>query len=141
MVVMPEVMRFNTVFHYDLSKTGITVPVQIEAGGQTTGLKAKVDTGASCCIFARFYGEEIGLDIESGVPERIGTATGSFPAFGHEVRLSVLGLDYDATVYFAEDPNFRRNVLGRQGWLDRIRLGLIDYDGKLYLSDYNDPTE
>lgn len=54
--------------------------------------------------------------------------------------MAVLGLAYDTTVYFADDPQFGRNVLGRQGWLDCVQLGLIDYDGKLYLSDYNDPT-
>jgi len=52
----------------------------------------------------------------------------------------VLGSEYETTVYFAKDYNFNRNILGRQGWLDRVRLGLIDYDGKLYLSEYNDPA-
>lgn len=52
----------------------------------------------------------------------------------------VLGLEFQPTVYFAADENFTRNVLGRQGWLDRVRLGLIDYEGKLLLSDYNDPN-
>ena len=39
------------------------------------------------------------------------------------------------TYNFAEDENFSRNVLGRQGRLDRVRLGLVDYEGKLCLSD------
>jgi hypothetical protein len=41
-------------------------------------------------------------------------------------------------VYFAEDENFSRNVLGRHGWLELVTIGLIDYDGKLYLSRYLD---
>jgi hypothetical protein len=28
-------------------------------------------------------------------------------------------------------------VLGRVGWLDRVRLGLVDHDGSLYLAPYN----
>ena len=48
--------------------------------------------------------------------------------------------DFECVVYFAESQSYTRDVLGRQGWLDRIRFGLVDYDGKLYLSDYNDPT-
>jgi hypothetical protein len=28
------------------------------------------------------------------------------------------------------------NVLGRIGWLDRVRLGLIDYDRAVYVSGY-----
>jgi hypothetical protein len=50
----------------------------------------------------------------------------------------VLEISFETTVYFAEEASFNRNVLGQQGWLDRLRLGLMDYEGKLYLSDYND---
>ena len=78
--------------------------------------------------------------MESGTLEHLSTVTGTFVAYGHEITLDVLGLATTTTVYFAADENFRRNVLGRQGWLDRVRLGLIDYEGKLLLSDYNDPN-
>jgi hypothetical protein len=27
------------------------------------------------------------------------------------------------------------------GWLDRMRLGLVDHDQQLYLSHYDDPAE
>lgn len=138
---MAGTLTFAKFLQYDTTKRGITLPVTLSFGGRAIDLKTKLDTGSTYCVFARFVGERLGLTIEAGMPERIGTVTGSFMAYGHEVRLSVLGLDYDITAYFAEDPNFGRNVLGRQGWLDRIRLGLIDYDGKLYLSDYNDPLE
>jgi len=40
----------------------------------------------------------------------------------------------DTIVYFAAEPNFPRNVLGQQGWLDRVRLALNHYDAVLYLS-------
>ncbi len=39
---------------------------------------------------------------------------------------------------FAEDENFNRNVLGRHGFLDRTVLGLVDYEGKLYLNQYGE---
>jgi len=29
-------------------------------------------------------------------------------------------------------------VVGRHGWLNRVRMGLIDYEGKLYLSRADD---
>jgi len=41
-------------------------------------------------------------------------------------------------LYFFADPAIERNVLGRRGWLDRMRLGLVDYDHTIYLSDYNE---
>ena len=67
---------------------------------------------------------------------RISTATGYFYAYGHNITLKVLGIETISTVYFAKEESFTRNVLGRQGWLDRIKLGLIDYEGKLFLSKY-----
>jgi hypothetical protein len=50
--------------------------------------------------------------------------------------LSVLGIETVATVYFAESDYFDRNVLGRIGWLDRVKLRLIEQEGKLFLSEY-----
>jgi len=50
--------------------------------------------------------------------------------------LNVEGYEFDVTVYFAQDENFNRNVLGRHGWLDRMIIAINDYDGKLYLSRY-----
>lgn len=67
----------------------------------------------------------------------IGTATGAFRAYGHEVEMETLGINVVSTVYFAESEFFDRNVLGRIGWLDRVKLGLIDSESLLYLSPYS----
>jgi len=135
-----DTLSFRTSYGYDTRQPGITVPVFLSRGGMRVELHAKVDTGASACILARGHGELVGLEIESGTPEYFGTATGRFKAYGHTMILSVLGFEFESVVYFAESQSYNRDVLGRQGWLDRIRLGLIDYDGKLYLSEYNDPA-
>ncbi len=52
--------------------------------------------------------------------------------------LSVLGTDLEVMVYFAEEYGFQRNVLGRKGWIEHLRLGLIDHDCELYLSRYDE---
>ncbi len=85
-------------------------------------------------------GKYLGFDIERGIPQRIGSVRGSFLAYGHEAPLIVLDIEIIATVYFAAEENFPINVLGRVGWLNRVRLGLVDYESRLYLSDYNDPA-
>lgn len=110
-------------------------------GERTVDVIAKVDTGATYCIFRHLYGELLGLNIESGVPENISTATGSFRAYGHELTLIVLGLEITGMFYFAEPETFTRNVLGQNGLLNRTKFGLIDYEGKMLLSNYNDPNE
>lgn len=131
------VLPFTACHEYDTDVDGITVEVVLSANGQGTRLLAKIDTGAADCIFEQTYAELLGIEIGSGDRKTFGTATGSFTAFGHSVTVSTLDLEFDAFVYFVDNPGFNRNVLGRNGWLNRIRLGLIDYDGKLYLSDYN----
>jgi len=40
-------------------------------------------------------------------------------------------------VYFFAESGIARNVLGRRGWLDRLRFGLVDYDQAIYIAEYN----
>jgi hypothetical protein len=127
-------LRFDRLLAYDPGKPGITVPVAIKLSGDWINFDARLDTGASCCIVERVYGELLGLDIESGYPQSIGTATGSFIAYGHDVTLRVEELEFDAMVYFAANPGFGRSVLGCSGFLDRVLLGLSHYQGQLCLS-------
>ena len=47
-----------------------------------------------------------------------------------------LGIEFPAVVYFAQDSTFSRNFLGRSGWLDRLRIGIIHYDRMLFGGPY-----
>lgn len=129
-------IEFSELYEYDTLEMGITLPVLLKNDLLEINFQAKLDTGSSHCIFERRFGEHIGIEIENGTLERFGTVTSGFVAYGHEVTISVLGIEIYTTVYFAESPYFPRSVLGRQGFLDRVKLGLIDYEGKLLLSDY-----
>lgn len=132
-----ETISFDKVFEYSTLKTGITVLVVMEYNGKTIDFEAKVDTGATDCVFERKHAERLGIDVESGEFIRFHTAAGNFEAYAHEVGLSVLEIQTFSRVFFAKEESFTRNVLGRQGWLDRVKLGLIDYEGKLFLAEYN----
>ena len=131
-------IEFSAIYEYNTLETGITLPVSLRRGSFAIDFEAKLDTGSSHCIFARNLGENLDLEIESGLPETFSTAVGNFKAYGHELTISVLGIETVSTVYFAAEDFFTRNVLGRQGWLDRVNLGLVDYEGKLFLSSYNE---
>ncbi len=102
-------------------------------------LLAKLDTGSTYCIFERNYASLLNLDLTSGMPERILTATGAFRAYGHEVTVCVFDVEWQALVYFAEHESFSVNVLGRIGFLDRLRIALVDYEELLYLGPYGQP--
>jgi hypothetical protein len=109
----------------------------LTAGRKSVRLLAKLDTGASYCIFERAYGEQLGLKIEDGQGISFSTANSEFRAYGHEVTITCFEWRFDSLVFFPATPEIRRNVLGRQGWLQQFRVALIDYDSVLHLSHYN----
>lgn len=133
---MIHILEFEKFMRCDSGKSGISINIELRLNQSSTAFEAKIDTGSTYCIFERKRGEKLGVEIETGLRERISTASGSFWTFAHQLTLSFEDYEFDSTVYFAEDENFNRNVLGRHGWLDRVIIGINDYDGKLYLSRY-----
>jgi hypothetical protein len=115
------------------------VPIRLRLGGsRSVRLVAKVDTGASFCIFPREYAEQLGLTVESGHHQVIATAAGRFDAYGHTLTLCCFDWEFETMVYFAAPSDFPRSVVGRSGWLQYFRLGLIDHDAILLLSHHDD---
>lgn len=137
---MSHELIFNALHDYGTSDEGITMPVTLSTGGESTEFTARVDTGSTFCVFKRGYAEMLGLDVEAGLMTRIGTVTGGFDAYGHTLTLTTLGYSFDVMVYFAKEESFARNVLGRRGWLDQVRLGIVEYEGKLYVDKYGGGT-
>ena len=133
---MPVSLEFDASHHYSGSN-GIDVPTTLCVGGQSVDLIARLDTGAAHCIFDRKYAEILGLDVESGRIQRFRTVTGSFTAYEHEVTVQTFGIEFSTIVFFAQDPAFTSNFLGRSGWLERLRIAIIDYDRILHLSVYD----
>jgi hypothetical protein len=133
---MPVSLEFDTTHQYTDAEDGVQVPIALAIGRQSVELLAKLDTGAAHCIFERKYGEMLGLDVESGRLQRFRTVAGSFAAYEHEVTIQTLGIEFPAVVFFAQDATFNRNFLGRSGWLDRLRVGIVDYDRMLFVGPY-----
>ena len=132
-------LEFQERHQYEDVLWGIPIPVVLRVGDQIVDLKAKLDTGSQYCVFERKWGEQLGLTIETGRPQRmVGPTDQGFDTFGHEIIVEVLGFQVLSTVFFAKDPGFRRSVLGRLGWLNKFRLAVIDYDRHLYLSAHDE---
>jgi Aspartyl protease len=130
-------LEFSHVYSYSSRVEGIALPVVLRSGDETVDLLAHVDTGASHCLFEREHGEMLNLEIERGDPKSFSTATGRLDAFGHLVSLEVLDLRFESMVYFFADPGISKNLLGRGGWLNRIRFGLVDHDHRVYFAAYD----
>ena len=64
---MRHQLAFTELVNYDAGQPSITIPVTLSVSQTRVNCDAKVDTGSSNCIFARGVGEELGLDIESGL--------------------------------------------------------------------------
>jgi hypothetical protein len=135
---MSHLLSFDHLFIYNSSDLGITLKIslQIDANLQTEEISAKVDTGSTYCVFQREYAEQLGISLEEGLPVSIGTSTNPFLAYGHEVNILLDKYSINTMVYFAAD-RIPRNILGRHGFLENFCIAIIDYESKLYLSEYN----
>lgn len=105
-------LDFDKLVFFDAGKKGISVNTKLKLSDKETSFQSKIDTGSSFCIFERRFGEKLDLEIEKGLFQNVGTATGIFKVFGFRLTLDVENFQFDSLVYFAEDENFTRNVLG-----------------------------
>ena len=129
-------LDFDADLEYEGTAAGILVPIRLIHGDRSVELKARLDTGAADCLFDRFYADILGLP-DSGVERYYRTVTGSFQAFGHEVTLETLGLQWSAMVFFHAMGNPAHAFVGRRGWLDRVRLGIVHSEQRLFLGQYS----
>ncbi|MGE0884630.1 MAG: hypothetical protein AB7P14_13880 [Blastocatellales bacterium] len=130
-------LNFESSLNYDAGQPGISIEVLLQLGDGKVSCDAKLDTGSTFCIFARKIGEDLGCQIEGGIKQLVGTVTGTFVVYLHQVVLSVCGFELDALVGFAADDNFQRNALGRRGFMEQLAIGVVDYEGQLYLGRNN----
>lgn len=133
---MPHSFQFEVEHSYYSRQDGIWIPTFLTAGTTTVECEAKVDTGAEFCLFQRELADKLGLQVEAGYLMPLQTLNSQFKAYGYEVQLSTLGLAFQVTVYFAKDYGLPRNLLGRHGWLQQVKLAVVDYEETLYLSAY-----
>ncbi|NOT63694.1 MAG: hypothetical protein HOP19_26065 [Acidobacteria bacterium] len=134
---MAEQLTFDVKHIYPDDVDGITLEVILISGTTSTRTKAKLDCGADHCIFSREVGLKLGIDIESGLPKRMSSLTGTLDTFGHEITIQVAGIALHSVVYFAKHAGLPRNLLGRHGCIRQMFVGLVDYDNTLYLSPYS----
>ena len=121
-------LNFDIRHQYPSLESGITIETILSRSEKRFLAEAKIDTGAQFCLFEKEIGEYLEIEIESGLRKTLTTLAGSFTAYGHEITLQTLGLTFHTFAYFAADYHVHRNVLGRQGWLQLVRLAIIDYE-------------
>lgn len=68
-------VEFEKLVRYDSNKTGISIIVELRSGKDVVIFDAKVDTGLTYCIFERQQADRLGIEIDTGLHERIATTT------------------------------------------------------------------
>jgi len=115
----------------------VSLPVVLKSADRVANVLATIDTGSSHCVFQRLYGEALDLNIEAGERKMFRSAGGPVETFGHLVEIGAIDQSFESLVYFLVDPEIHKNLLGRNGWLDRVRLGVVHYDRELHISPYD----
>ena len=128
-------LDFDAQLDYKETSAGILLPVRLIHGDRSVELRARLDTGAADCLFDSSYADILGLD-NPGVERVYRTVTGTFKAFGYEVTVGTLGLQWPALVFFHTMGNPAHAFVGRRGWLDHVRLGIVHYEQRLFLGQY-----
>lgn len=124
-----KIIEFDVVFNYADQEEGIEIPLALNANGRSLMTVGFVDTGCGACLFGNEIGMDLGIDIESGEFAIFKSgAGGSVPAYGHPIVIEFLGIAFESFVYFAKYQGLQRNLLGRVGFLRKLRFGLIEYD-------------
>ena len=130
-------LDFDVEYRYVSTPEGIHIPIRLVLADRAVDLTARLDTGAADCVLDRFFADVLAIDVESGVRQVYRTVAGSFVAYGHEMTIRTLGLEWSATVYFYEATGRQNSFIGRRGWLDRVRLALVHFDERIYLAPYD----
>lgn len=77
-------LDFEKLVSFDDTRDGIALEAEIRYSDVSVKIDAHIDTGPAYSIFERRFGEQLSLDMESGMCQRFGTATSGFylTAFG-----------------------------------------------------------
>ena len=125
---------------YDTKVAGAVLPVVIAANGREQTDNAAIDNGSALCVFQRDIAERLGINVERGIEDHVNALGTTIRVYGHEVTLVLGELSLDLFVYFPAYQHIPRNLLGRQGFLQRFLVGLDDYEGFVYLGYHDDQT-
>ena len=123
---------------YDTKVAGVVLPVTLLANDRVAAVNAAVDTGSTLCVFQHEIAERLGIMVEGGVEDYVSAMGTIIKVYGHEVTLVLEDLSMDLMVYFPAYQHIPRNLLGRQGFLQRMLFGLDDYEGVVYFGYHGD---
>lgn len=117
---------------------GVFLEVTLVANSHATPtIRVRVDSAASFCVFGRQWADVLALGWEAGDHVTIGTATGTFSAYRHDIAIHLLDYEWTTGIAFAEwdttPPAQARDVLGLTGFFDHFLVAIDDLSEIIYL--------
>lgn len=98
-----------------------TIYIAIKYRGRRLRVFAMLDTGADYCLFPRWMGERLGINIAEGKKsEYKGAAGGKEIAYFHNIIIEIRGWDHNCYVGFipGSPEDFPFALLGTRGFFD-----------------------
>ncbi|MGH9838335.1 MAG: hypothetical protein ACREEM_06090 [Blastocatellia bacterium] len=122
----------------DPKQPNMTLPVALTANNRTETTEAVIDNGSTLCVFQRKIADWPGINVERGIEAHVSAMGTIIQIYGHEVTLTLGELSLVLFVYFPAYQHIPRNLLGRQGFLQKFLVGLDDHGGYVYLGYHDD---
>ncbi len=91
-------LSFAEEHRYKDDDEGIPISILLTYGGKTIRVAAKVDTGATVCLFSYEDGLDLGVPVEHGIPLRLGGLNDSLEAFWQRPRCKPATLHFKASL-------------------------------------------
>ncbi|MEK7535558.1 MAG: aspartyl protease family protein [Patescibacteria group bacterium] len=101
------------------------VPIEVKFEDETVLYDALIDSGADICIFDAAIGEQLGINIISGIPIVFGGAEYSkgSAAYLHQVKIKIKNKEIKTQVAFTYNiANHGHGLLGQKGFFDKFAI-------------------
>lgn len=109
------------------------IEVELSYQGLTKNALSLIDSGSTFSVFSRVLADELGIVVVQGRAQRLSTLGGSLLAYGHDIEIEVMSdIHYKTEALFTEYP-IPRNLLGHNGFLDRVAVALRSKYALIYL--------
>jgi len=111
-------VKYRFPYAIEDTKSYPKIHVYIDHNEKWIKTKVLLDSGADISLFTRELGEEIGLDIESVKPKKLGGIGNGIYVHIHKVKLKISKdskeIIFRISAGFANDRNWDLNIIGRK---------------------------
>ncbi len=114
------------------------IVVRLECEKRVRNFEFLLDSGADYSLLSKDCAEELGMDFDSGKKREVkGIAHSAISCVEQKVSMAVPGFDapFESTVLISRDLKLLHNLLGRDNFFIKYRVGIDQKERKILLDD------